>query len=277
MDTNNNVTDLYLLGSVNDAAKAVASAQCQDTTAIVQGIAGTNLLNMASNERLNIAIDDSVYKASMDNRDAIERNADINRDSTERNAVAVALAVERNGSANITATQIAENEITNLVERSTNEIESAQQAIALETRQQLGEHHYTVISMEKDAVINDNKNASAVELQATTNLYKVETELVSVDNTLQLQAVQNTAQIQFEAVKQNAELAAQAEECCCELKEEVMVSNFTTQQTARQIETTRLRDQLAAAATENLVARLRYRYRSPSPCRSRSRSRSQAC
>ena len=258
MDTSNsnNVSELNLLTAVNQAARDNASNQCMDTTAILQGQNGSNLLNMAANERLNIAVNDSVYKHSLSNRDAIERNADLNRETTDRNATAIALAVERTGTASVYATQRSQNIISSLVEHSSGEITTAQQAIAGETRKMLGEHHSTTITLAKDGVINANQNTGKVLVQASDNFGHTQVGLNAIKGKLELQAAQNVAQIQLEAIKNKSSLSAQLAECCCELKQIVISSAQTTQQVLQEIENNRIRDSLSVANTENLISRL---------------------
>ena len=86
MDTSNNVSNLHVLGAVGQAARDAAAVQCVDTTAILQAQDGTNLANMANNERLGLNINDNVYRSQIATRDAVERNADWARDAVERNS-----------------------------------------------------------------------------------------------------------------------------------------------------------------------------------------------
>ena len=177
MDTSNNtVSDLYVLGAVGQAARDSAATQCMDTTAILQGQAGTNLQNMASNERLNIAVDDSIYKAGLDNRNAIERNADFLRDSSERNGAAIALAVERNGGANVVATNRSATEILATVERTAGGIQVAQAANSSEVRSLMNTHNISTLNNTKEILLNDNSNAGKIALQASQYFGQTELE-----------------------------------------------------------------------------------------------------
>ena len=138
------------------------------------------------------------------------------------------------------------------------EIKTLQEANAGETRSQLISNREEVVGQSKDIIINDNKNATDIELQASTSTFKTKEALANVESTLELQAVKNTAQVQYEAVKLNAEAAAEMAECCCELKEEVAKTNYETQKIARDIEMQRLRDQLSAATTESLISKIKH-------------------
>ncbi len=269
MDNSNTVSQLQVLDTINKVASDGAMANCVDTTAILQEQVGTNLANMANTERLGLFIDDSVYKTQIANRDAIERNNDFVVSAVNTNGVAISAAVERNGGENIRATLVSNNQLSNLIQENTGEIETSQQSIALENRKQLQDQHYAVINYGKDIIINDNKNATDIELQASTSVFKTKEALATTESTLELQAVQNTAQVQYEAVKLNAETSAEMAECCCELKEEVTKSNYQTQQVARDIEAKRLRDEFSAATTESLINRFSYKnhYKPcPPPC-----------
>lgn len=256
MDNSNNVSNLQILDAVNQASSSCAAGQCNDTTAILQEQAGTNLANMANSERLAYHIDDSVYRTQMANREAVERNADHVTDAVERNGTALALAIERTGGDAVASILRTENEVSNLVYQTTNDIKTLQESTALETRKQLSDQHDTIIIATKDIVINDNKNATEIELQASSNTFQTQKDLSHVESHLELQAAQNTAQVQYEALKLNAAASAEMAECCCELKEEVAKSNYETQKLARDIEMKRLRDELAAATTESLINKL---------------------
>ena len=258
MDNSNAVSNLQVLDAINQASSACAATQCDDTTTILQEQAGTNLATMANNERLAYHIDDSVYRSQLSTREAVERNADHVSDAIERNGTAVALAIERNGGEAVNAILRTENEISNLIALSTGEIKTLQEASALETRKQLSDQHDTLITSTKDIVINDGKNTTDIELQASSNSFQTRKDLTHVENHLELQAVNNTAQVQYEAFKLNAQASAEMAECCCELKEEVAKSNYETQKLAREIESKRLRDELAAATTESLINKLKY-------------------
>jgi len=276
MDNSNTVSQLQVLDTVNRVGSDVAAAQCNDTTAILQEQAGTNIANMAHTERLGYHIDDSVYRNQVATRESIERNADHIIDSVNGNSTAILSAVERTGADNVRATLVSNNEISNLVQLNSDQIATLQQSTALETRQQLNQQHYAVIGVGKDIVINENNNATDIELQASENSFKTLEALSETERALELQAVQNTAQVQYEAVKLNAETAAEMAECCCELKEEVAKTNYETQKLARDLEMQRLRDQLSSATTESLISRIKSykRYPSPPRCRSPPRSRS---
>jgi hypothetical protein len=274
MDNTNAVNNLQILDAVNQASSSCAAEQCNDTTAILQEQAGTNLASMANSERLAYHIDDSVYRTQFATREAVERNADHVTDAVERTGTATALAIERNGGAASTAIMQSENNVTNLIYQTTDEVKTLQNASALETRNLLSDNRDATVTNSKDIVINDNKNATDIELQASSNTFSTKKDLSHVESTLELQAVQNTAQVQYEAVKLNADAAAEMAECCCELKEEVAKSNYETQKIARDIEMQRLRDQLAAATTESIISKIQsskhHKYRPcpppPPPC-----------
>jgi hypothetical protein len=256
MDTSNNVSNLHVLGAVGQAARDAASAQCVDTTAILQSQDGTNLANMANNERLGLNINDNVYRSQIATRDAVERNADWARDAVERNSTNIALAVERTGSSSVNATERSTNQLSNMITHNAGEIKTAQQAIAGETRKQLSENHIEVITSGKDILINENKNTGKILLQASTNAGKGELDIASVKSRLEVQAAQNVAQVQLEALKNKNSISAQLAECCCELKQIVQNSAQTTQHVIQEIENNRVRDALAAINTENLINRL---------------------
>ena len=256
MDNTNAVSNLHVLGAVGQAARDAASAQCMDTTAILQGEAGNNIANMANNERLGLNINDNVYRAHIANREAIERNSDWTRDSIQWNSTAILSAVERNGAAGVHATERSTNELSNLINHNSGDIKTAQQSIAGETRKQLSDNHVEVLNSSKDILINENKNTGKILLQASSYSGQGELDIAAVKTNLEIQAAQNVAQVQLEALKNKNSISAQLAECCCELKQIVQNSAQTTQQVLQEIENNRVRDALAAINTENLINRL---------------------
>ena len=254
--SNNNVSDLYVLGAVGQAAKDAAMASCVDTTAILQGQAGTNIANMAANERLSIAVDDTVDKHSLALREAIERNGTWNASSTERTATATALAVDRNGAAAIASTERNGGVIATSIQRESGQIQTAQERIAGETRAVLATNNTAAALLGKDIQLEICDTTGKLSLQASSNAGKVELDISKVKAALEYQASQNTAAVQLEAVKNKAALSAQLAECCCELKQTVGAAAQETQKVLQEIENNRIRDALAAANTENLIARL---------------------
>lgn len=271
MENSNSVSNLQVLDAINSASTACAATQCDDTTTILQGQNGTNLANMGQQQDLGLFIDDSIYRSQLATREAVERNSDHITDAVNTNTLHLTAAVERTGNDAVSTTERTTNEITNLVQTTSGDIKERQESIALETRSAIVTHHNKAMELNKDSVINDNHNASNIELQASSNTFSVKKDLSNVDSSLELQAAQNTAQIQYEAVKIQGQTSAEMADCCCELKEEVAKNNYETQKLARDIESKRLRDELAAATTENLINKLRYckpkyKCRSPPKC-----------
>lgn len=255
MDSNV-VSDLTVLAAVNQSARDNALAACSDTTAILQTQAGTNIANMAANERLSIAVDDTVDKHSLALREAIERNGLANSTATERASTATMLAVERTGSAAVASTERNGGVITNSIIRESGVIQTAQERIAGETRQVLSTNNTAAALLGKDIQLEICDNTGKLSLQASSNAGKVELDISKVKSQLEFQASQNTAAVQLEAVKHKASLSAQLAECCCELKQSVGAAAQETQKVLQEIENNRIRDALSAATTENLIARL---------------------
>ena len=271
MENSNSVSNLQVLDAINKASTSCAATQCDDTTTILQGQNGTNLANMGQQQGLGLFIDDSIYRSQLANREAVELNADHIIDSVNSSSSDLMAAVERTGRDAVSATENATNVVTNLVQTTSGDIKERQESIALETRSIIVDHNNKNLELHKDSVINDNHNTSNIELQASSNTFSVKKDLTYVDASLELQAAQNTAQIQYEAVKIQGQTSAEMADCCCELKEEVAKSNYETQKLARDIESKRLRDELAAATTESLINKLKYckpkyKCRSPPKC-----------
>jgi hypothetical protein len=212
---------------------------------------------MAANERMSIAVDDTVDKHSLALREAIERNGMAGVVATDRTATAQALAIERNGSDAVHATEQTTTQLMSATLREGGEIKTAQERIAGETRSILATNNTAAALLGKDIQIELCERAGKLGLQASENFGKLESDIKNVKCVLEFQGAQNTAAIQLEALKNKAALSAQLAECCCELKDTVSASAAQTQAIVRDIENNRVRDALAAATTENLIARLR--------------------
>ena len=265
MDTLNTVSDLQVLDAVDRTSRDAQATRCMDTTAIVQGQDFTNLENMASAERLGIAIKDDIYKTSQHNRNAIDRTADLNREVTDNYGTTIALGIERTGADNVAVTEHTNSQVLSTVERNTGVILTNMALDSVEKRDLMYKHDYSHNQNTKEILLNDNKNTVGIEHQAVVNLYKTKKDLVHVETSLELQAVKDTACIQLEALKLQSESATEMAACCCELKEEVAKTEFQTQQMARDIESNRIRDALSAATTQNLINKLKPKCR-PHPC-----------
>jgi hypothetical protein len=256
MDTSNTVSDLQILAAVGQAAKDTAMAACHDTSAILQQQAGTNIANMAANERLTIALDDSISKTSLANRESVERNGSESRNATNNAAIAQALAIERTGANNVSAVERNSGYLMKSVEKNAGKIQTAQEKIAGETRNILGTNNTAAALLGKDIQLDISETTGKLSLQASQNVGKVELDINKVKAHLEFQASENTAALQLEAVKNKSSLSAQLAECCCELKQIVASSAQETQKVLQEIENNRVRDALAAANTENLIARM---------------------
>ena len=107
-----------------------------------------------------------------------------------------------------------------------------------------------------------------LKVQAASNFGAVQLEAAKNKADLQLQAAVNHKESLIEhskwfalaektAMVNKCELEAKLAACCCEIKEVVVGSATATQALIRDGETTRVRDALAAATTENAILRLR--------------------
>jgi hypothetical protein len=253
-DTNNTtLSDLTILSAIGEASRDNALSSCKDTSELLQGQAASNVANMASAERLGFSIDDNIDKQSIALREAIERNALGNLTAIDRVGTAGALSTDRNGRDNIKAT---ERNASSVI-RETGNIMTAQQAIANETRHILAINNTAAALAAKDIQLDICEQTGKLGLQSSENFGSLSSQVLDVKCKLEFQGAQNTAAIQLEALKNKMDLSAQLAECCCELKESVHSAAAQTQTVVREIESNRVRDALAAATTENLIARLR--------------------
>jgi hypothetical protein len=98
-----------------------------------------------------------------------------------------------------------------------------------------------------------SKSEALLAQQASNNFGKAQLDLCKTENALALQAANNFANIQLEALKNKEQLAKQMAECCCEIKELVITTSGTTQDVVKANEDARLRDNIRALETQNLL------------------------
>lgn len=107
-----------------------------------------------------------------------------------------------------------------------------------------------------------------VTLQAATHYGSIQLEASKNTAAIQLQAALNHKESLLEqskwfalaektAMVNKCELEAKLAACCCEIKEVVVGTANATQDLIQKVDTTRIRDSLAATATENAILKLR--------------------
>ena len=253
----NNVSDLTVLTAINDSARESASTSCLDTTAILSEEYGTNIANLAANERLNIAVNDSISKSKLATRYAIERDGINSKEAVERNGIALQLAVANTGSLGLQSTEKNGSSILHKIERTTGEIKISNESIATETREFLAANNVASTLLGKNELLHLCENTDKLTLQADENYDEFRIDVEKTKGHLELTASKDASKIELEAFKLQEEIATNAEECCCELKEEVAKTEYKTQKYARDVESNRIRDQLAVATTEILLKRIK--------------------
>lgn len=275
MTDTHGLSDLTLLSAIGESSRQHSLLACNDTSNILQGQAASNLsachdtssilqgqaantiAGMATAERLNIAVEDNVDKQALGLREAIERNGLANMNATERTATANALAIERNGANGIQATDRNASAIGVSIVRESGVLATDQQRIAGETRHILATNNTAAALLGRDIQTDIYKETCKLGLQAAENFGKLDKQVLEVKCALEFQAAQNTAAIQLESLRNKCDLSAELAKCCCELQQIVSSSAAKTQTVVQDIENNRVRDALAAATTENLLARMR--------------------
>jgi hypothetical protein len=225
----------HVTSAVRDAAYANLKNTCDSTSEIVDQVVSTSNVLRGAVERIGDNLHNNIVNTTTDVKNAVERNGSANLAATERVGTATLLSVERNSG----------------------EGRAQAERIAAEVRSLLG------------------RNDSNILLTAKDNLL----ELCKAAGVLERQAADNTASIKLEALKNKEALARQLAECCCEIKEQSAresceIKELTRQESCdikekidfranetnllvRELDTSRVRDDLTAANTENLILRLK--------------------
>jgi hypothetical protein len=105
----------------------------------------------------------------------------------------------------------------------------------------------TAYQVEGRAALEAAKNAAALGLQATTNANALSVEATKNFYALTVEAQKNAAAAELRAQTIAAAAAAQAAECCCELKELITREANTTRDLINANTVQDLRDRLSAA------------------------------
>ena len=246
MDSSNNVSNLHVLGAVNQVAQDAAMANGESTSAILQQQAGTNFANMAQTERLNIAIEDTVDKHSLALLEAVERNGKLNDNSTNT-------TVDRIGHENLLSTERNAQNINHLLDEESSHIQIKQENHASSIRSSLEAYNTAAVILCKDELLQYCAENDKLIEQASTIVNATALDIQEMESSLALIALKDATSIELEAFKAQSQLASEAEECCCELKVEVAKTEYQTQKEARNLDSIRIRGELSNAYTEILI------------------------
>jgi hypothetical protein len=170
------------------------------------------------------------------------------RDSADRNAIDVK---------NVLVNGFNEQERAHGITRLSNERSQG------ELRALVDRNHAGALLASKDILLENQKAHCETDRLILANTLEISKSKSDIER----QASDNAAAIQLAAHEHRAALATQMAECCCtvkqlitaqscEVKELVREQANSTQLLVRQIESDRVRDQLTAANTENLILRL---------------------
>ncbi len=175
----------------------------------------------------------AIHEAASDVKDAVERAGYAGIEASNRNGMSNQSATDRNG-----------NVLLGSVERNSGESRQLTQKVGGDV----------IASVERNSAetrfyVQDTKSQLLVGQKDLTR------EIVETKAQIQLEMCKNTGEIQLEAQKNKFELAQAAAECCCELKALILEKSCETNALLRQIESDRVRDDLAQARAELLAAK----------------------
>lgn len=124
---------------------------------------------------------------------------------------------------------------------------SIQAAASLAALQNQNAQNYANIQIEAF------KNKEGLASQAAQNYANSQIELLKAKDALALQNAQGFAATQLEASKNTASILDKLAECCCEVKEAVITTSATTQDTVKNSELAAVRQLLTAEQTKNFI------------------------
>ncbi len=226
-----------------------------------------NLINQANDSQATREILSSIChstadaigatnNASLSVKDQLVTHCTTLQSSIDRDAAAVQNSVERNGADNRAAIERNGGQTRESVERNSGELKNSISASAFETR----------------GLIQGNANIHNLALKdIQLDICKSEKnqlfEMAKMQASIEKQASENTCHIQMEALKNKQDLSTQLAECCCELKEKidrcccelkekVDLRATETNLLLRELDSNRIKEQLAAAQQENFLLKL---------------------
>lgn len=205
---------------------------------------------------------DKVDSSKTEVKDTQDRYYIAGQSASEVRAKALLDAIQRNSdaaSSGFAATQ-ATVERTGAVTRDETIMsrEKLQEELAAYNTSNLSAHQNTILELTKD--VADIKYTTATGFGQSSLEHCRDTGLLAKQMSdgfaaAQLEAAKNFGAIQLEAKQNKFELSRQLADCCCEMKEKLIETASATQQLIQANETSRLRDSLASANSENLFLR----------------------
>lgn len=228
-----------------------------DLSCILESQNSLNLANMASNQTFFLA-----------NRDAIDRNNIITLDSITKSSSDIILSINTgNTAALITIEKVRGDIICNsntigsdiekLIFTSLTSVQAENSKRDIETRSILSANNTNLLSNIKDSETIVCNVIAVQSMESTKQVGNLELCLNNVKTHLELQIAQVSANIQVESLKSIQVLTAQMLQCCCELKEMLTLTTNTTQQLIRELDNTRIKDNLNTVNMEILMKKFK--------------------
>lgn len=230
--------------SIHDSAKDILGAQCHDAGRIKgsqerQEMSVKSKLDKKHNEITNI-----VYKLGDENLRRTNEKGTEQVTVTERVAKEIGTAVERNGAMDRELGRKQADENMDLLQHHHNSAMDNHKDTQLD-----------ICELENDVSVGAVENKSDLEMGISQGESAVTLDEFYKAHTLSLEECEKNAKTTLDAFKNKAKFEAEAADCCCEIKEHTVVKERETQSVAKQIDTRRMRDELALANTENLLLR----------------------
>jgi len=191
------------------------------------------------------SIKDGLEKLLVGTSESTNRNGQQNQEATYRTSSQTLQAVERNGGECRQTTERTSAELRNIVANCCSDLKTGQKENLKEI---------LLRSCETDSKLLQGFGETRLDLCKVEN--KLERQAADNSATIRLELCKTADELAREALKNKAELSAQMEMCCCDLKQKIDARANETNQLIRQLETDRIRDELAAAQQENLILRL---------------------
>jgi len=240
---------------VCDTQGKILTSICDNSHKIARDVRQVGYLDLKNQCDATSSIKNQVVGTSNTVRNAVERRGDMLKDNIIYSASDLKNAVNRNGQANLLSTE--RNGKENLLSVERNSVENRAQAerIAASNRLYLDQVNTNVLLTAKDNLLELCKTQNRLQRQAADNKASIELEALKNKEALARQLADCCCEIKEQSAKQSCDIKQLVREQSCDIKVKIDARANETQLLLRNLDTARLRDDLTAANTENVILR----------------------
>lgn len=230
--------------SIHESAKDILRSQCHTTGEVLHNKERHEKAIKSKLDKKHNELTDIVYKLGNENLRATNDKGAEMEVATERTSATLNVAVERNGKMDrdLVRDQASEN----------NDLLYTHDNMAMDGHKNT---QLDICELENDVSLGAVENKGDLQLDIAHSEADVTLKAAENATQLSLEESQYKQRVELDAYKNKMAFAAEAEDCCCEIKERTTEKERETQLLAKEVDTRRMRDELALANTENLLLR----------------------